>query len=94
MHVDHLISDIHEKILTLQNAVGKDYSEIEIENISRDLDSSINNLAQMAPTKIEDSFKIIKFLLSLIHAVFDDIEIAKHYAKIILSHIEHIEKNS
>jgi uncharacterized phage infection (PIP) family protein YhgE len=91
MPIDRLLTEIRGKFLLLQNAANKDYSETYIESLSREIENSIAQLENLIPNSIEDSLKIVRFLLSLINNIFDDIELAKRFANTAIKTLDNIE---
>ena len=89
-----LISHTYHKMHLLRNSSDLDNSEENLEQLSRDIDSGIATLSNARPGDIGTSLAIVRFFLKCIDELYDDVEGAKNYSRIILQHIEHIEMKS
>ena len=91
--VDTLIEKIQKYEAQLLQAVHLDMKLEVIDAISRKFEENIDQLVNIKPDNFTDAMAIVNCMLGLIDRIYDDVDLAKKYARMAAEKLDYIESS-
>lgn len=86
-----LLDRINSLVAALNFELENDAVELDVEQISRELEVAILNLEKYVPCSFEEAHAVSSFFLELIDKIHDDVDLAKKYARLAAQNLHHMK---